>query len=74
MNEFLKEFDLYLHGETPIVINNENKMKCAIKRDVQRVGCSAYYFNRISQHAFAISDIKCDTAQLLFKTTCSIVT
>jgi hypothetical protein len=74
LNEFLKEFDLYLHHDIYIVINNENKIKFAIKEDIQHVKCSADYFNKILQNLFTMDDIKCDTVQLLFKTIDSIVT
>ncbi len=74
MNEILEEFGLYLNDDIFIVSDNENKMKSAFKEDVQRVGCSAHYLNKILQHAFTNDDTKCDAAQLLFKTVRSIVT
>jgi hypothetical protein len=73
MNEFLKEFDLYLYRDIFIGTNNENKMKCAFNEDVQYVGCSTRYFNKILQHVFTMDGIKWDTAQLLLKTISSIV-
>ncbi|CAF1479669.1 unnamed protein product [Didymodactylos carnosus] len=74
VNEILEEFGLYLNDDIFIVSDNENKMKSAFKEDVQRVGCSAHYLNKILQHAFTKDDIKCDVAQVLFKTVRSIVT
>jgi hypothetical protein len=62
VNEFLKEFELELHHDIFIGTNNENKMKCDFKEDVECVGCSAHYLNKILQHAFTMDEIKCDTA------------
>ena len=73
-NEVLKEFDLYLDDNIFIVTDNENKMKSAFKEDVQRIGCSAHYLNKLLQHAFTINDIDCDAVQSLFKIVRSIVT
>lgn len=73
-NEVLKEFNLYLDDNIFIVTDNENKMKSAFKEDVQRVGCSAHYLNKILQHAFTLNGIQCDAAQSLFKMVRSVVT
>ena len=74
VNKILEEFGLYLNDDIFIVTDNENKMKCAFKDDVQRVGCSAHYLNKILQHAFNNDDTKCDAAQLLFKISSSYIT
>jgi hypothetical protein len=73
-NKILEEFGLFMNDRVFIVTDNENKMKSAFKDDVQRVGCSAHYLNKILQHAFTINGIKCDAAQLYFKLVRAIIT
>jgi hypothetical protein len=69
----LEEFGLYLTDDIFIVSDNENKMKCAFKDGVKRVGCSAHYLNKILQHAFIDKDTPCLAAQSLFKIVRGIV-
>jgi hypothetical protein len=40
-------------------------MKCAFKDGVKRDGCSAYYLNKILQHAFIDDSTQCLAAQSL---------
>ncbi len=51
VNQILEEFGLTLSSSSFIVSDNENKMKCAFN-DVNRVGCSAHYVNKIMEKTF----------------------
>ena len=73
MEKIVEEFGLFLSDDIYVVTDNENKMKCAFKDGVNRVGCSAHYLNKILQHAFINNDTQCDAAQSLFKLVRAIV-
>ncbi len=51
VNQILEEFDLVLDSSSFIVSDNENKIKCAF-HDMNRVGCSIHYINKIMEKAF----------------------
>ncbi len=73
VNQILQEFGLTLSSSSFIVSDNENKMKCAFN-DVNRVGCSAHYLNKIMEKTFTdtkVSDLK--DAQELFSQVKEIV-
>jgi hypothetical protein len=74
VNKILEEFGLYLNDNILTVTDNENKMKSAFKDDVQRIGCSAHYLNKILQHAFINNATKCDAAQWMCKIVRAIIT
>ncbi len=74
MDKILEEFGLCLSNNIFIVTDNENKMKCAFKDNVRRIGCSAHYLNKILQHAFNSDGTGCDAAQLVFKIVRAIIT
>ncbi|CAF1018142.1 unnamed protein product, partial [Didymodactylos carnosus] len=74
VERILDEFGLSLSDDVYIVTDNENKMTCAFKSNVQRIGCSAHYLNKILEHGFKKKDINCDELQSLFKSVHELVT
>ncbi|CAF1552483.1 unnamed protein product [Didymodactylos carnosus] len=52
VERILDEFGLSLSDDVYIVTDNENKMTYAFKNNVQRIGCTGHYLNKILEHGF----------------------
>ncbi|CAF3315809.1 unnamed protein product [Rotaria socialis] len=48
-----------------MITDNENKMKSAFKDNVERIGCSAHYINKVLEHSFMKESIHSPTLHLV---------
>lgn len=65
VDDLLGDYNLFLNVGTFVVTDNEPKMIAAFK-DVNRVGCSDHYINKILEHGFTLSQSGCDEVIQLF--------
>ncbi|CAF1353535.1 unnamed protein product [Adineta steineri] len=65
-DKILESYDLDLHKVKYVVSDNENKMRASFRSNINRIGCSTHFINKIIEHSLCVRDIDCDDIQRLF--------
>ncbi|CAF4921023.1 unnamed protein product [Rotaria sp. Silwood1] len=65
-DSILESYNLPLNHVKYVVCDNENKMRASFRYDINRIGCSAHFINKIIEHSLCIPNPDCEDIQRLF--------